>query len=256
MKRDNITEAVQALIVKIIATSRAGEGLYLVGGFRYRLLDGSSRRSVDVDYHWEEDLERKQKEIRALLHSKLLPEVRRQLAYDGNIRLATGPEADSPFVKTVEVAVFKADSPHGRIEIPVDITRIPCLDKPIVRTVSGVVYLSASDADMIESKVVALFSRPFLAGRDLVDIFLFRDKFVSDSAMRLRRKFSDLTITPTDMASKLGRLQADRAAHLRAIGEIIREQVDEQAASHIRQAGGPAMVFDQVLSLLEKLLKP
>jgi hypothetical protein len=256
MKRTNITEAVQAMIVKIIATNPAGEGLCLVGGFRYRLLDGSSRRSVDVDYHWGADLEQKQKEIHALLRGKLLPEIRRQPEYDGNVRLVTGPEADSLFVKMVEVALFKADSPHGRIEIPVDITRIPCLDKPIVRTVNGVVYLSASDADMIESKVVALFARPFLAERDLVDIFLFRDKIAPDSPARLRRKVSDLSIAPADMASRLAKLEAGRVAHLRAIEEIIREQVDASAASHIRQAGGPAMVFDQVLSLLEKLLKP
>ena len=57
------SEAIQGLIVRTLATNPAGHRLCLIGGFRYRLLDGSARRSVDVDYHWEGDLVAKQREV-------------------------------------------------------------------------------------------------------------------------------------------------------------------------------------------------
>ena len=41
-------EKLQALVAKLIASSQAGVNLLLIGGFRYRLLDGSKRFSVDM----------------------------------------------------------------------------------------------------------------------------------------------------------------------------------------------------------------
>jgi len=256
MRRNEIAESVQKIVARLIATHPAGEGLRLVGGFRYRLLDSSCRRSVDMDYHWIGDLDQKQRDIHALLQKQLRPEVRRQLGYDSDVRLATGPDAESAFVKTVEVAVFKTDSPHGRIEIPVDITRIPCLDRPIIRTVDGVVYSSVSDTDMVESKVIALFTRSFIAERDLLDLFLFQDKFVPDSATRLRRKLADLSVAPTRAGTIVDRMKNNRIVHIRAIRQILHDQVDGPAAAHVNQAGGPGVVFDHVVAHLETLLEP
>jgi hypothetical protein len=58
-----ITERIQMLAAKVLATHAAGRGLCLVGGFRYRMLDGSARASLDLDYHWDGDLVSKQAEI-------------------------------------------------------------------------------------------------------------------------------------------------------------------------------------------------
>ena len=58
-----IVEQIQTLAAKILATHPAGHRLCLIGGFRYRLLNASCRSSVDIDYHWEGDLDRKQVEI-------------------------------------------------------------------------------------------------------------------------------------------------------------------------------------------------
>ena len=59
-----ITERIQVLAAKILATHAAGRGLCLVGGFRYRMLDGSARASVALNYHWDGNLANKQAEAR------------------------------------------------------------------------------------------------------------------------------------------------------------------------------------------------
>lgn len=55
----------------------------------------------------------------------------------------------------IELACWRLGSDLGRIEIPIDIIRIECLDPPTVRTADGIVYRTVSNADMIESKVLA-----------------------------------------------------------------------------------------------------
>jgi hypothetical protein len=246
----SISEAVQKLAVQILATYPAGEGLCLIGGFRYRLLDASCRRSLDIDYHWTGNLETKQAEIVKLFRKKLLPLVRTRLGLEGGVTPANGPDADSPAVKTVELAVWQEHGSHGRITIPVDITRILCEDKPIVRTVDGVVYLSASDADMAESKVLAIFARLRLEERDLIDLFLFQDKLPPDAAGRVNRKLQQLNLTPSQVVTALRKIAADRNYHIRNLESILKDQVDPPAAAAIRAAGGAETVFDQVLKIM------
>lgn len=249
------TEEIQRLATGLIATSPAGHRLRLIGGFRYRLLNQSCRTSLDIDYHWDGDLDGKQMEIMELLRAKLLPEVERRLAYDGDVRKATGPDADSPFVKTVTMAFHRTGEAGDRIEIPVQITNIACMDPPVVRTAAGTVYLTASDADMIESKVIALFNRTFLAERDIVDLFLFQDGFVADSARRLKAKLAGLHITPESVADRYARLRANRVIHMRAIDAIIKDQIDAAVAANLKASGGGGMVFDAVVAMLKDRLR-
>jgi uncharacterized protein YbjT (DUF2867 family) len=86
------------IIARVVATSPAGVGLHLIGGFRYRLLDGSQRFSVDIDYHWAGDLDAKQQELLALCRRVILRQV--ALHPDSPARLKSkvallplGPEA-------------------------------------------------------------------------------------------------------------------------------------------------------------------
>lgn len=254
-KRSEIAETIQKLIVEIIATHPAGHRLCLIGGFRYRLLDHSCRTSVDIDYHSDGDLERKQEEIVDLLTKRLLPEVCKRFGYDGQARKATGPEADSPFVKTVAVAFYRTGEHSERIEVPVKITSIPCADAPIVRTVAGTVYLTASDADMAESKAVAIFNRPFVAVRDIMDLFLFQNQFTGASAQRLQAKFSKLGIAPQSVAARIDKLVENREPHVRALDALIKDQIDAAAAANLEAAGGGGMIFDTVVALLKGPLK-
>jgi hypothetical protein len=78
-----ITERIQTLAATILVTHPVGHQLCLIGGFRYRLLNASARASADIDYHWEGALRRKQVEIVDVLRSRLPPEVKRQVDYDG-----------------------------------------------------------------------------------------------------------------------------------------------------------------------------
>jgi hypothetical protein len=245
-----VSEAIQKLAVKVLAVNPAGEGLCLIGGFRYRLLDASCRRSLDIDYHWGGDLEKKQVEVITLFRKKLLPLVRERLGFDGSVHPATGPDAESSMVKTVEVAVWQKGGPIGRVTIPVDITRIPCADKPIARTVDGVVYLSASDADMVESKIVAIVARIHLEVRDIMDVFLFQDKLTTNAAERLRKKFALLQLTHGHVSQFLKKLEVDRKYHVRDLEAIVNDQLDPSAAANIRRAGGAAMIFDRVMEIL------
>ncbi|MFA5042799.1 MAG: hypothetical protein WC381_08075 [Kiritimatiellia bacterium] len=255
VERTKLVENIQRLAIGLIAINPVGHKLCLIGGSRYRLLNRSCRISLDIDYHWDGDLESKQTEVLELLRAKLVPEVKRRFGFDGDVRKATGPDADSPCVKTVTAAFYRTGEARERIEIPVEITSIPCMDSPVVRTMAGVVYLTASDLDMIESKVMALFNRPFLAERDIVDIFLFQDSFVHDSARRLKAKFAGLHMSPESVSDRYNKLRINRAVHVRAIEEIIANQIDTSVAANLEASGGGEMVFDTVVAILKNKLR-
>ena len=248
-------ERIQLLAAKTLATHPAGHRLCLIGGFRYRLLSGSARASNDIDYHWEGDLPRKQMEIADLLRGKLLPEVKRQLGYDGDIKPGAGPEAESPAVRIVEMAFFRIGEPGSRIEIPIEITAIASLDAPIVRTIAGTVFLTVSDADMIESKIIACLNRPFSQVRDIVDIFLFQDALRPDAPVRLSQKLRVIALPLAEAIEKLDRLAKNRAVHVRGIERLLDEQVDRAVAANLRAAGGAAMVWDSVMRRLRDILE-
>lgn len=247
-------ERIQLMAAKILATHPAGRGLCLVGGFRYRLLNESARASNDLDYHWEGDLQKKQMEIVDLFRSKLLPEVKRQWGYDGDARPASGPDAESPVVRTVQLAFYRIREPGSRIEIPVDMIRVAPLDPPVVCTVEGTVFLTVSDADMIESKILACLARSFLQVRDVLDIFLFQSALRPDSPVRLSRKLSKLALPPAEAIERVKKLAKNRSVHVRGIERLLDEQVKQTVAANLRAAGGAAMIWDSVMSLLDEIL--
>jgi hypothetical protein len=247
-------ERIQRLTARILATHPAGRGLCLVGGFRYRLLNESARASSDIDYHWEGDLQSKQMEIIGLFRSKLLPEVKHQLGYDGDVRPATGPDTESQVVRTVDLAFYRVAEPGSRIAIPVDIINVACLDPPMVRTVEGTVFLTVSDADMIESKILACLTRTFLQARDVLDVFLFQDALRTDSPGRLSQKLNQFPLPPAEAIARLHKLASSRIVHVRGIERLLDEQVNTAVAGNLRAAGGAAMIWDSVLSLIQEVL--
>lgn len=245
-----LTDEVQERIVRLVATSPAGHNLLLIGGFRYRFLDRSARTSRDIDYHWAGDLEEKQKELRTLLERRLLPSLKRDLDYDGQVELQHGPAADSPAVKAVIVALWKTSVPHSRVEIPVEITRVPNLDRTEIRTVHGAIYPTLSDADQIESKVVAVFARRVLQYRDIVDIFLFAGQLMPESRERLAGKFASVGITRDDVALRLDDLDRHAAHHAKQVQMILDTQLDREAVGNLNAAGGGRLVLEKVLATL------
>ena len=247
-------ERIQLLAAKTLATHPVGCGLCLVGGFRYRLLNESARASNDIDYHWEGDLQEKQMKVVEVFRSKLLPEVKRQFGYDGHVRSATGTDAESPVVRTVELAFYRVAEPGSRIEIPVDIIDVARLDMPMVRTVEGTVFLTVSDADMIESKILACLARLFFQVRDVLDIFLFQDTLLSDSPRRLSEKLSKIALPPAEAIEKLNKLANNRTVHVRGIEQLLDDQVEPVVAGNLRAAGGAEMIWDSVMHLLNEIL--
>ena len=254
-EKDKIIEEIQQLVAKIVATSRVSQNLPLIGGFRFRFLDGSPRMSLDIDYHWQENLEEKQKELIALFRRKLLREVRHKYGYTGTATPASGPDADSHFVKIINLNFYKEGVFDSRIEIPVDITRIEHLDDPIVRTHAGTVFLTLSERDLIESKVLAIFNRLHVETRDIVDIFLFADRMDPDSRLRIERKMSKLCLKQEELSRKMKELIDGRNYFVRSILEIIKTQIDEETADRIMEGGGAEMVFDTVVHILREKLK-
>lgn len=249
----NQIEEIQHAVVRLLATSTSGHDLCLIGGFRYRFLDQSVRVSQDVDYHWAGDLGQKQAELITLFERRLIPDIKRRFGLDGDVRPAIGPDADSPSVRIVELAFWRLGTGYPRIEVPVEITRIVCLDPPIARTASGVVYRTVSDADLAESKVIALMNRHVIEHRDLCDLFLFPNHFAHDASDRLRRKFAILQIRQGVISARLADLRNNRTYHAKALGAVIGSQLDAAAAANISAAGGPAIVLDAVLSLLDAM---
>lgn len=243
-------EKIQKMIARMVATNPVGYRLCLIGGFRYRLLDQSARMSTDIDYHWEEDLGNKQNELVAVFQRKLIPEVKRQLGYDGTALEATGPEAESPAVKIINLSFWKLDVSYSRIEVPVEITRIVCHDKMIVRAAVGVVYPTASDADMIESKIIGVFNRRVLQHRDLLDIFLFAGQLIPESPGRIMKKLNQPEIEKKDVQGRLNDLEKSFAYHVKAIDQVIDSQFEPESAANLKVAGGGKMILKEIIKIL------
>lgn len=244
------TDRLQRVIARLIATSPAGVNLLLIGGFRYRLLDNSQRFSVDIDYHWEGDLEAKQKELLALCRKSILGQVRREFGYQGSVAPRTGPDADSPNAKFVDLRFWRGSA---HIEIPLEVTRILCLDPSVIRTAGGTVHLTPSDADLIESKVIAVLNRIFLQHRDLVDIFLYGDKLQPDAPVRLKQKLARMELRPDTIARRLKDLQEHRAFHANSIQTVIDQQMETLVAQQMNSGGGGSAVLDSALQLILKV---
>ncbi len=253
VKIDTI-EQIQRIIAGMVASNPSGRNLLLIGGFRYRFLDHSVRVSDDIDYHWGGDAKNKQQELLKLFERRLLPEVKKRFNLDGQATAHSGPEADSTAVIIIDLAFWGGDSSVGRIEIPVEITRIVCADKLELRTASGVIYPTVSDADMIESKILAVFNRVYLRHRDLLDIYLFKDHLHPDSGTRLAAKISVLQISETDIQKRYADLIQHSDYHARTIQEVINTQIDSTAAEHLQDAGGAAVVLRESLNVIEAVI--
>ncbi len=243
-------DKLQRAIANLIARSPAGVKLLLIGGFRYRLLDNSQRFSVDIDYHWEEDLCAKQREMLSLCRRVILGQVRRELGYEGSALPRAGPDADSPNASFVDLRFWKG---NVHVEIPLELTRIVCLDPPTIRTAGGTVYATPSDADLIESKVIAVLNRLFLQHRDLVDLFLFGDRLLPDSAARVKNKLATLQLPRETIARRFEDLKQHREYHATAIQKVIDEQMELTAARQMDAGGGGCAVLDSVLGLLVRV---
>lgn len=245
-------ERIQRIVARVIATHPAGHNLLLIGGFRYRLLDRSTRLSLDIDYHWAGDLSVKQEELIALCRRRVLPLVRRQLGYDGQARAATGPGTDSTAARLVDLAFWKRDVSMSRIEIPLEVTRVQHTDPVTVRTAEGIVYPTLTEPDLIEAKAIAVVNRIHLAHRDLVDLFLFGDCFLPDSAVRLRAKLAALRIDSIQVTGRLEDLRQNLKHHARAAQAVLDGQMDSVGAANVNAAGGGETVVRQALQHLER----
>ncbi len=115
-------------------------------------------------------------------------------------------------------------------------------------------FLTVSDADMIESKILACLDRPFCQVRDVLDIFLFQDALPPDAPVRLSQKLSKLALPPAEAIERLNRLANHRTVHVRGIERLLDEQVKPAVTSNLRAAGGAAMIWDSVMHLLYEVL--
>jgi predicted nucleotidyltransferase component of viral defense system len=249
-----IIEEIQRIVAKLIATNPPGRNLVLIGGFRYRLLDDSPRMSVDIDYHWEESLSEKQKEIVLFLEKKFVPELKHRFGYDAHVRLVEGPETESTMVKMVDVAFYSPDIHGSKRTIRIDITCIDCIDKPTTRTKDGVIYLTATNQDMIESKIISLLCRIPTQERDFLDIFLFKSQLSKDSPERVLQKLEKKHLDLAKAHSTLEQIVNDKKYHVKNVSELIESQLDVDAANQLNQAGGAGVVFDGVINSVQAIL--
>ncbi len=245
-------DKLQNLVAREIATSPAGFNLLLIGGFRYRLLDNSKRFSVDIDYHWEGDLDHKLQELLQLSQRVILGQARRELGYEGAVFPRTGPDADSPNARFLDLQFWKGDS---RIQFPIEITRIVCLDPPIIRTARGTVHVTPSDADLIESKVIAVFGRIFPQHRDLVDLFLYGDTLRPDSPSRVRHKLEKLQVPAEAVERRMADFRNYPDYHASAVQKVIDGQMEASVAGQINAAGGGRTVFEAALKILSRVCR-
>jgi predicted nucleotidyltransferase component of viral defense system len=244
-------DRIQKLVARIIATSPAGVRLLLIGGFRLRLLDASERFSVDLDYHWDGDLSKKQDELLKLCRRSIIKEVEREFGYQGSASVPTGPEFESSPARFLELRFWKDSE---TIEVPIEILKILCLDPPIIRTADGTIHATASEADLIESKIIAIFNRTFLQHRDLLDVFLYHAKLRPDSNKRLKQKLKKLHVASEAIQARLRDFENNFPYHAKAIQKIVEEQMGVVAAAQIGAAGGGKTILKDVTQVLGKVL--
>jgi hypothetical protein len=137
-----------------------------------------------------------------------------------------------------------------------EITQILCWDPPTIRTASGTVHATPSDADVIESKIIALLNRLFLQHRDLVDMFLFGDRLRPDSPARLKQKLAALPLPPETIAARLKDLEENREYHATAIQKVIDQQMEATVAQQMNAGGGGRTVLDSALNRLIQVCRP
>jgi hypothetical protein len=243
-------DKLERLIADSIARSPAGVKLLLIGGFRYRLLDNSQRFSVDIDYHWDGDLIEKQKEMHLQCERVVLKEVKRAFGYEGSASPRKGPDAEAENASFLDLRFWKKER---AIEIPIEITRIVCFDPSTIRTVSGIIHATASDADMIESKILAALNRILPQHRDFLDIFLYSGNVRPDSPGRIRRKIELLSIQPETVRKRLLDLEDNAGYHANAIQKVIDTQVDVAAVRQINAGGGGGLVLSETMKILKRV---
>jgi hypothetical protein len=165
------------------------------------LLDNNSQRfSIDIDYHWDENLREKQKQVEDNCNRVVLREQKRQFKYEGSASRRTGPGADSENAAFVDLRVWKEGL---GFEISIGLTKIIRFDPAAIRTVNGTVYATPSDADMIEAKILAVLNRVYLQHRDFVDIFLYGNTLRPDSPERVKKKIQALAISADSIQKRI-----------------------------------------------------
>ena len=101
---------------------------------------------------------------------------------------------------------------------------------------------------------MAEWLRITLMHRDILDVFLFQDRFHSNSAQRLKSKLQALRINDNDLEKKIRDLRKNSVYHAKAIQEVIDTQLDAEAAAQLNDAGGGKMVLDAVMNILNRYI--
>jgi predicted nucleotidyltransferase component of viral defense system len=242
MNEDTL-ERLQKKIAKTIA-SGSGRQLLLIGGFRYRLIDNSIRQSMDIDYHCLENIDEVKKSLISLFNRRLFPEIKREFGLDGSIIGKTDLEKTE---YTIELSFYNQTS---RFEIPVDLINITCMDNPEIRIINGLIYLTVSDADMVESKILSLISR--LQDRDLLDLYLFKDRLLPNSANRLQKKLNVLNLSVSELTKLIKILQKNYTLHVKNLNKIIEERVNKNMQEML-QSVGTNSILDSIIELLKTI---
>ena len=251
----HLNETITRLVLVEIARSAAGHQLCLIGGMRYRLINGSPRVSNDLDFSCGDEPHIRQAEIVTLCREVILPLVRTRYGLSGSADAAAGPDANSPVCSTVDLAFWTDAPPYFRIDLPIDITTFPCLDTPEPHVIDGSICLAASDRDMIENKLLALFSRSVTAARDFVDLFLFGSGLHPVDPGRLLRKMATIGLSCGDAHAKLSGFLHARVEHCQKIERVCREQLEESTYRSLSKAGGVGTLFDSVLRQIDAVIK-
>jgi hypothetical protein len=127
------------------------------------------------------------------------------------------------------------------------------LDPPTIRTAGGTVHATVSDADLIESRIIAVLNRLFLQHRDLMDVFLYADKLRPDSLGRIQKKLVKLKLPVETVARRLKDLRDNQQYHATAVQKVIDEQMETTVAQQMNAGGGGRTILDSVLSVLMRV---
>ena len=122
------------------------------------------------------------------------------------------------------MAFYLVAEPGSRIEISIEITNVARLDARWFALSQAPLFLTVSDADMIESKILAFLNAPFCRVRDVLDIFLFQDALQSDASSPLSQKLK-ISLCRLWVRSPARSVETNRAIQLREMKQLLGEQV-------------------------------
>ncbi len=241
---------IQKHFISMLFKVPASEGLALIGGARLYFLNKSSRFSNDLDYHFDNDLKVKKAEIINFINNDFIPFLKRSFSINARI-IPNHPEEENDNLRVIHLFFSITKK---KFDLPIELTKIIYFDKKNIESFEGTIVSTLSNADIIEGKITAFFSRYYFQARDLVDIWFFKNFLIKESPKRINKKLALLNINKKDVEKKLKDLKNNKDYYIKQIKEVFKSQVLKSVTRQIEHSSGYEKIINDLTGIFKKLI--